>query len=61
MLKLDNWILTLNPKPLPTMNYDWDWQHVNYDGAPDSDDKRCGTGETEVDCLMQIIELLESN
>lgn len=30
--------------------------HKDYDGAPDSGDRRCGTGASIEDCKEQILE-----
>lgn len=37
----------------------WEWEHPDYDGAPDSGDERCGYGCTIADCERQIDELLD--
>ncbi len=37
----------------------WTWAHEDYDGAPDSHDKRCGVAETQQECFDAIDELEE--
>lgn len=46
-----------NPKPIPSKIFDWDYEHVDYDGAPDSLDYRAGSGKSESDCKQQIDQI----
>ncbi len=46
--------ITFNPKPIPDRRHDWDFEHEDYDGAPDSGDTRAGSAETIWDCLQAI-------
>lgn len=50
------WI-TYNPKPVSARWLDWDWAHVDYDGAPDSRDIRCGSESSEAACMLAIDDL----
>ena len=49
-IKYKNYVITYNPKPVPCRQFDYDFVHEDFDGAPDSEDIRCGTGESVVDC-----------
>jgi len=31
-----------DPPPIPVRDFDWQFAHVDFDGAPDSGDNRCG-------------------
>ncbi len=35
-------VITYDPPPIPTRDYDWQWMSDDYDGAPDSTDDRAG-------------------
>lgn len=37
----------------------WRWSHDDYDGAPDSRDRRCGMASSPEECRAQIDEVLE--
>ena len=58
-LKYDGYTITYNPKPFPQTkgNFDWDFAHDDYDGAPDAGDMRCGYGSSPQDCIQQIKEI----
>lgn len=65
---LVNWTIEKNPKPIPTTAHDWDFVHVDYDGAPSGDenepyatDNRCGTAPSYDDAVKQIIEIEEES
>lgn len=48
------WI-AFNPKPVPaSLGVDWDWWHDDYDGAPDSNDDRCGCAASLEDAKAAI-------
>ena len=47
-------------KSAPTPEFDWDFAHKDYDGAPDSDDIRCGTASSLEDAIQQIDDIEES-
>jgi hypothetical protein len=53
----DKWRIESNPKPIPSRAHDWDWHHVDFDGAPDSGDTRCGTASSAADAIQQINEI----
>jgi hypothetical protein len=41
----------------PAPQFDWEFHHEDYDGAPDSNDNRCGRGASAADCIDQINDL----
>lgn len=41
----------------PAAEFDWEFLHDDYDGAPDGNDRRCGRGPNVRDCMMQIDDL----
>lgn len=47
------------PKPVPTTAFDWLYAADDYDGAPDSGDRRCGFAGSEEQAKAAIDELLE--
>ena len=47
-----------DPKPIPHRDFDFDFAHVDYDGAPDGGDKRSGHGASVSDCQDQIDEII---
>ena len=57
VIKWGEYRLEFDPKPIPSRAHDWNWTHIDYDGAPDSNDIRCGTGASVADCVEQIREI----
>jgi hypothetical protein len=53
------YIIKYDPKPIPDRGFDWDYYHEDYDGAPDSGDRRCGAVATMADAKDMIDELIE--
>ena len=51
--------ISFDPKPIPDRRFDWDFQHVDYDGAPDSGDFRCGSAKSVAACQDLIDDILE--
>ena len=47
-------IISHDPKPIPSRAFDWDYMHEDFDGAPDAEDNRCGNGASLQDCKDQI-------
>lgn len=43
----------------PAPQFDWEFHHEDYDGAPDGNDNRCGRGASAADCMSQIDDLIE--
>ena len=52
-----DYIITYDRKPVPTDAFDYDWRHRDYDGAPDSGDRRCGCEASVEDCIASIDEI----
>lgn len=52
-----DWSIDYDPKPIPTTACDWNFVHKDFDGAPDANDHRCGTGKDVADCLNQIRDM----
>jgi hypothetical protein len=49
-----------DPKPVPPhIAGDWSFVHEDYDGAPDSNDNRCGFAQSVADAKSQIDEQIE--
>lgn len=59
-MKYKNYRIVYDPPPIPTRIFDWQFYHRDFDGAPDADDIRCGTGATYEDCKNQIDEIEQS-
>jgi hypothetical protein len=56
------YVIRWDPKPIPPdMAGDWSFEHEAYDGAPDSEDGRCGCAITLEDAKMQIDEQIETS
>lgn len=49
-------VLSYNPKPIPTRAFDYDFVHEDYDGPGDN---RCGAAESPAGCRYEIDLLLE--
>lgn len=43
-----------DPPPIPTRNCDYQFWHDDYDGAEDSNDRRCGYAASVEDCKAEI-------
>lgn len=50
------WSIHYKPKPILERDFDWDYVHEDYDGAPDSNDNRCGNAESFEACCEKIAE-----
>lgn len=57
IIRYKDYFIVYNPKPIPLRSDDWDWYHDEYDGAPDSGDRRFGTTNSFEDAIDQINEL----
>jgi hypothetical protein len=53
-IKYGDWKISHNPKPIPSRAHDWDFVHDDYDGAPDSNDNRCGSARDVKECVREI-------
>lgn len=56
-LRYGDWHITYDRTILPSVDYSF--FHDSYDGAPDSDDHRCGSGSSVDDCIDQIHDMEE--
>jgi hypothetical protein len=52
-MPVSDYIIIHDPKPIPSRNHDWEWQHKDYDGPGD---KRCGTTHSREAAVNAIIE-----
>lgn len=59
--KYKGYSITYWAKPMGDRRYDYDYQHEDYDGAPDGDDNRCGSAASVEECKAEIDELIEGN
>ena len=46
-------------KPIPTTIFDYSFVHKDYDGAPDSGDRRWGFGDSVESCKEWIDDMIE--
>jgi hypothetical protein len=53
------WLIYYEPPPIPIRTCDWHFVHVDFDGAPDGHDRRCGSAPSVEDALAQIEEIEE--
>lgn len=56
-IRYGDWHIYLDPPPIPTRNCDWHFYHDDYDGAPDANDHRAGSGADVKDCIDQIKDI----
>ena len=47
-------------EPVMSDHYDWQFCHVDYDGAPDAMDNRCGYEDSVALCMVEIDEKEEA-
>lgn len=48
-----------DPPPIPIRDYDWHYEHDDYDGAEDAHDPRGGSTASVEDCKREIDNLEE--
>ena len=53
-LKVGDWTIYRQPKPIPTRAFDWSYVHAEYDGP---EDDRCGAAMSPFHCIAEIREL----
>ena len=58
-IKSLGYAIEYNPPPIPMRCCDWQYAHEDFDGAPDANDPRCGTGPDPESCLAAIEDLEE--
>lgn len=51
------WRIYFDPPPIPTRNCDWQFYHEDFDGAPDSGDRRCGSASSFAAALNECDEM----
>ena len=51
-----NYTIRYDPPPIPIRTMDWQFWHYDYGGPEDG---RCGSGNSEQDCIAQIDEMEE--
>jgi len=56
-----NWHIEHNPKPGPRFNHDWDVWHEDFDGAPDSGDRRSTTAGSSAEAIALIDEYISEH
>jgi hypothetical protein len=56
-MRYRDYTIGFDMKPIPDRSHDWEFLHDGYDGAPDSNDIRCGTAASLLDCYIAIHEL----
>ena len=52
-----NYIITYDPPPIPTRQFDYQFVHDDYDGADDANDRRAGHAESPDACRSAIDEI----
>lgn len=53
-MRYKDYNITFDPPPIPTRKFDWQFVHVDYDGAEDALDFRCGSAENIEACKSEI-------
>ncbi len=53
-IKYRGYTIRLDPPPIPTRQFDWQYCHDDYDGPPDS---RCGAAASAPLCIVEIDEI----
>ena len=56
-MRYKGYSILYDPPPIPLRNMGWQFYHDDYDGAPDSNDGRSGSGASIADCKEQIDEM----
>ncbi len=52
-----DWTISYDPPPIPFRGLDYTYTHKDYDGAPDSGDRRCGYAGSVDECKADIDEI----
>ncbi len=53
------YLITFSRKPIPVRFFDFDYAHEDYDGAPDSGDRRSGNAASICEAKNAIDELID--
>lgn len=56
-----NWNINYDPPPIPSRDCDWHFAHVDFDGAPDANDNRCGHAASLEAAKAEIDAWIEEN
>lgn len=59
MIRYRGYTIEYDPPPIGIRSCDWQFSADGYDGAPDSNDIRCGTASSEQDAKNKIDEIIE--
>lgn len=51
-----DFVITYNPTPIPDRQFDWQYEHKDFDGAPDAGDRRYGHCRSANACKNEIDE-----
>tara|TARA_R110000851_G_scaffold2989_1_gene12104 strand:- start:11 stop:406 length:396 start_codon:yes stop_codon:yes gene_type:complete len=54
------WKISLNPKPIPLRDFDYDFWHDDYDGA-DGGNGLCGAASSIAEAVNQIKQIMEGS
>lgn len=60
-MRYKDYQIVYRPKQIPTNDYDYDYGHDDYDGAPDAFDNRCGCCGSIEQCKKEIDLLIGGN
>jgi hypothetical protein len=53
------WTIRFEPPPIPVRSCDWQFVHDDFDGAPDGNDRRCGSAGSLAEAMAEI-DLIEA-
>lgn len=56
-IRYRDYLIRHNPKPVASSRYDYDFAHVDYDGAPDAKDNRCGCAASVAEAKQEIDDI----
>lgn len=59
MIRYRGYTIEYDPPPIGIRSCDWQFCADGYDGAPGSNDIRCGTASSEQDAKNKIDEIIE--
>ena len=54
-MKYRGFIISCDPKPIPSRSFDWDYVHEDYDGPGDH---RCGSCASKESAMVEIDEFI---
>lgn len=53
-IRYGNWEISYDPPPIPSRNFDWQFSHKDFDGAPDACDNRYGAAASLLEAMTEI-------